>query len=156
PDAGPLREEVPILVEDLDPTVVGIGDVDAPVPIDVHGMWKVELAWSTAFDAPRLHELSSPVESDDMRIALTIRHEEAAVGQPGDVGGQVEMPIVAACDTRYTEGHDHPLAVVGELEDLLPPIVNHPNVSIGVVGVDLDAVRTASPREEVIVLRPCL
>src|SRR5262245_61274534 len=89
PDSGPLRKELPVLVEDLDPTVVGIGDVDAPVPIDVYGMWKVELAWSSAFDAPRFDEPAGPVESDDSRIGVTVRHEEAAVGQPGDVGGQV-------------------------------------------------------------------
>ena len=48
------------------------------------------------------------------------------------------------------------LAVVGEFEDLLHHVVDHPDVLFRIVGTDLDVVRAAAALEEVIPLRPVL
>jgi hypothetical protein len=53
--------------------------------------------------------------------------------------------------------HHELFAVVGELEDLLPRIVNDPHVALRVVRADLDAMRPAPAfGKEMIVLIPAL
>ena len=54
------------------------------------------------------------------------------------------MAAVVAPDQSLTERHDESLAVVGEFEDLLQIVVDDPHVLLGIVGIDLDVMR--SPR----------
>ena len=155
PDVRPLIQEPAGLVEHLDAAVVRVGHVDAPIPIDVDAVGQVELAWPAAFHAPRRHVLAVPVEFDDARVHVAVGHEEAAVGQPRQIGRAAEVRLVGAADAGHPERHHQLLPVVGELEDLLPRIVHHPDVPLRIVGADLDAMRPApAGREQVIVLAP--
>ena len=66
------------------------------------------------------------------------------------------MPFVGPRDASFAQDHDEPFAVVGELEDLLPAVVDDPDVTLGIQWIDLDPVRPATSREQMIVLRPRL
>ena len=62
------------------------------------------------------------------------------------------MCLVVAGDALLAKSHDEPLAVMGELMNLMRvPIYDPEDVSLGIVGIDLDGVWKA---EQVRPLRP--
>src|SRR5262245_1900990 len=66
------------------------------------------------------------------------------------------MLLVFACDSGFSEGHHELLSVVRELENLLPHVVDDPDVPFRIVWADLDLVRTAATLEQAIPLCPRL
>ena len=108
--------------------------------------------------APIHQELPILVELRDTGAAVAIADEERAVRQPIDVGRPIEqLAGVAAALALGAERH-HELAVVGELEDDMQLIIDHPHVLLGIVRAHLDLVRPAAAGhlEELVVLRPRL
>src|SRR3989442_714344 len=154
PDVRPHVEELPIFVEHLDAAVCSIGDIDAPVLVDRHRVYRVELAGAGAGCSPRQEELSIPVELDDARVRVSVGDEEGAVGKPGDVRGPTEMLVVIAGNACHAQGHQELLSVVAELEDLLTHVVDNPYGSLGIVRADLDRVRTAAAFKKLVPLGP--
>ena len=117
----------------------------------MHG---IELAISFTRRSPLEDELSSLVELHHPRVRVAVADEERSVRQPCNVCGTAEVFFVSARNACFSKRHHELLAVVCELEDLLPHVVDHPDVPRRIVGADLHLVRTASAFEQVIPLRP--
>src|SRR5262249_7266045 len=82
-DVAELRLEGPFRVEDLNPLVAGVGDVDVALRVDADGLGAVELAVGRSGRSPLLQEAAVLVEPRD------------AVGGPyavGDVGVRGATP----------------------------------------------------------------
>src|SRR5262249_58483977 len=67
----PLREEIAILVEDLNAIVAAVADEDPSLRIDGDCVRRVELAGGRAFLAPRLDELPILPTLPDARIGVS-------------------------------------------------------------------------------------
>src|SRR5580658_3575618 len=99
-------------------------------------MVDAELAGARAPLAPRLDELAVRRELDDPRIglaAVSVAHEDVAIGGDRDVRRGVELVGALARDTRLAEGQQH-LALRAELDDLMTlavgtGVVARPNVA---------------------------
>ena len=154
-DVGKLVEVLAVLIEDLNAIVGPIGDIHAAVSVDGNRMWRVELAVSGAGCPPGQQELSVLVELYDTRIAISVAYKKRAIRQPGDVGGPLEMFVVVAGLIPHSKGHQQLLAIIGEFENLMMNVVNHPDVVLGIVRADQDGVRSTAILEEMIPLRPC-
>src|SRR5258706_4993306 len=136
-DVRPEVEEVPVLVEDLDPRVAAVGEVDAVTNrVEREAVKIEELAGLAAARLLRpdmlavLREAVDPTESGDV---------EVAVRQPGDVFGLPRMVGLAAGLDLADLHHD--LAAVGrDLEHLLALAVGYPDVALRIVRIDEDAV----------------
>ena len=109
---------------------------------------------TVAARAPRRHVRTVLVELGDARVAEAVGDQEAAVRQPRDVLRPSEMLVVGAGDVGFTKRAHQLLAVVGELVDLVPRIVHHPDVALGIVRADPDLVRPAAALEQLVPLRP--
>ena len=154
PDIRPHVEELPIFVENLNTAVPAIGDIQAAILVDCNRVHRVELAGPGARRSPRHEILSVFVELDHASVRVAVGDVEGAVGKPGDVCRPAEMLIVVAGDARLAQSHQELLSVVAEFEDLLPHVVNHPDVSLGIVWADLDCVRAPAALKELVPLRP--
>src|SRR3982751_4544033 len=66
------------------------------------------------------------------------------------------MFVVVARDVGFAERPNELLAVVGELVDLMPRVVDDPDVMRGIVRADADLVRAAAALEQLVPLRPRL
>src|SRR5262249_50936442 len=66
----PLRDEIAILVEDLNAIVAAVADEDPSLRIDGDCVRRVELAGGRAFPSPRLDELSILRELHDARVGV--------------------------------------------------------------------------------------
>ena len=155
-DVRPRVQELPVLVEDLDPRVRAVADVDTTFAVDgdrVNGVHVAgpRLVGRRALLAPGHQELAVLVELDDPRVDVAVAHEERTVRQPRDVRRPVEVRLVVARHPELAERLHQLLAVVRELVDHVRAIVHEPHVALGVVRVDQHAVR---PDEARVVLFP--
>ena len=117
-------------------------------------MRRIELAISSAGCSPGREKFSIFVKLHDARIAITVADEECAIGQPGDVGGPLEMLVVIAGLVPHAQRHQKLFAVIGKLEDLMVNVVNHPDVVLGIIRTDQHRMRAAPILEEMVPLRP--
>src|SRR5262249_5768979 len=141
----PLREEIAILVEDLNAIVAAVADEDPSLRIDGDGVRRVELAGGRAFLAPRLDELPILRELHDARVgvpAMSICHENIAVRRGHYVARTIEGVGAVTSTPRLAERHQH-LSFLAEFEYLVTLAifagrVGRPDVA---VAVDMETVR---------------
>ena len=89
-----------------------------------------------------MQELAVLVELGHARAGVAVGDEERPVGQPGDVGGPIE--VVRTASRHAALAHRlHQLAVVGEDVDLVHVVVDDPDVLFRIVRVDQQLVRAA-------------
>src|SRR5262245_60038856 len=108
--------------------------------------------------SPIHQKLSVLVELGHSRAAVSVAHEERAVGQPGDIGWPVEeSATVAAFLALGTKCH-YKFSVVSELVNHVKLIIKDPYVLFGIVGTHLDLVGPSSTLhlEEFVMLGPRL
>ena len=67
-DTRPLPEETAVGVEDLDPSILPIANIDAIILVDYHGVRKHEFARAGTVGAPGLDESPAAIEFYDARI----------------------------------------------------------------------------------------
>ena len=121
----PFGEQAAVQIENLDAAVDAVGDEQPVLRIDRHLVRRVELAGSAAVLAPGLDEFPLLVEFHDavvgdllVDLAVTVGHEDVAVGSDEHVGGRVELILGVAGHARLAERHQH-LAVGRELDDVM-------------------------------------
>src|SRR5882724_4152713 len=119
-----------VLIEDLDPLVLAIGDPEPPAGVDDDPMGNVELAGAFALSAPGLDEIPVPVELHDARIAACARRmplsdEYVAVAADGDVGRLVDLPRLPFRSQRQQD-----LSFRTDLVDNMPAIVRRPHIPV--------------------------
>ena len=85
------------------------------------------------FEPHAFDELPVLVELHHARVHVAVGHEERAVRQPGDVGRPPEVRLVVPGYASFAERANELLAVVRELEDLLPEVVDDPDVLLRIV-----------------------
>src|SRR5262245_26152927 len=141
----PLRDEIAILVEDLNAIVAAVADEDPSLRIDGDGVRRVELAGPLAFPAPRLDEFPVLGKLHDARIgvsAMTIGDENVAVRRGHYVARTIEGVGPVTSNPRLAERHQH-LSFRAEFEYLVTLAifagrVGRPDVA---VAVDMETVR---------------
>src|SRR6266850_2666799 len=144
---SPLGQKLPILVEHLRAVVAAIVDEHPPrLRIDRNAVDVVEVTGPRvvrriAFLAPGHHILAVLVELDHPRPVVTVRHDEAAVGEPVDERGAVEMLVVRAGLAVCADRLYFRFAVMRELVNHVLVIVDDPDVLFRIVGADGDEVR---------------
>ena len=84
-DIGPLLDELAILGEDLDAIVRPVADVDAAVAVDGEAVEEIELARPVPEAAELADEFAVLGVLDDAGIPVTVREQEAAVGEEGEL-----------------------------------------------------------------------
>ena len=144
-ELSPLRQEHPVLVEDLNPAVPAVGDKQPAVRVHREIVWRVELTRAGPLLSPRLDELPVFRELHDARVrlaAVAVGDEDVAVRSDQDVGRLIERIGTVAGDSRLAQRHQD-LAIGAELEHLVtlhsPGIaVGHPHVALP---VHMNAVR---------------
>src|SRR5262245_61519691 len=119
-------------------------------------MRKVELARAFSWSTPGHQEFALFVELHDARIDVSITDEERYVGKKRDVRRPGEMCLIVSGNAGFSERSHQLLAVVGELENLVPVIIDHPNVPLRIIRTDADVMRTASTLKQLVPLRPRL
>src|SRR5439155_15684949 len=95
PDVGVGALEIPVVIEDLHPSVRSISDVHVPLRVYCNRVRRIELTRIASTRAPGFDELSVLVELGDARIPVAVRNENISGRIPGDIGRTVE--IVAHC-----------------------------------------------------------
>src|SRR5262245_14315300 len=90
-DVDILRLEIPVAVEDLNPIVASVADVDEALRIDRHRVRDIELAWRGAARSPGLDVLAVLVELGDARVAIAVGDVDVAGRIPGDIGRPIEV-----------------------------------------------------------------
>src|SRR5262245_26421347 len=93
---GPLREKRSVGVEDLDPLIVPVGDIDAALAIDDAVVRKPELAGPGASLAPLEQVLAVARVLHDPGAAVAVGHVDVTIWRKRDVGGQVERVRTAS------------------------------------------------------------
>src|SRR5262245_56292613 len=125
-----FRNEFAVLIEHLDTVVAAVGDEHAAGAIHHHRVKAVELAGALSVLAPCLDEFPVFREFDDplvaVRPAVTVRHEDVAVGCLDNVCWRVERVGSAASDTGLAQ-REHDFAVRVVLNDRLP-LADHPRI----------------------------
>src|SRR5262249_27449925 len=108
----PLRDELAVLIENLDAIVLAITDEQPSSRIEDERVRNIEFARAHAFPAPRLDELSVLVELHDSGIAgcrpssaVSIRDENVAVGSNRDIGRSIELVEAGSRNTGLAEFH---------------------------------------------------
>jgi len=66
-------------VENLDPGVLPIANINAVVLFNHHGMRKHEFAGAGSVGTPALDEITVAIELYDARIPVAVRHKDGAV-----------------------------------------------------------------------------
>ena len=94
----------------------------------------VELAGTRPCLTPRHDELTVLVELHDPIVAVSVDHEDVAIGSNGDVGRAIERVLPITSDAGGAEGHQK-RPVRCELHDLVALVsdtagVRRPNVVI--------------------------
>src|SRR5262249_22505529 len=84
-------------IEDLDPVVLAIADVDAPPGVEDDRVRQVEFPGPSPLLAPLLEQLAVRGELEHAGIAVAVRDVELATRGNGDVGGPVKL---VAADAR--------------------------------------------------------
>src|SRR5262245_44251752 len=125
-----------VLVEDLDAPVPAIGHINTAISINIDRMHGIELTISFTRRAPLEDELPILVKLHHARVRVAVADEKRTVSQPCNVCGTAEVFFVSACNSCFSKGHHEPLAVVCKLEDLLPHIVDDPDMPFGIVRTD--------------------
>src|SRR5262245_59170910 len=127
-----FRNEFAVLIEHLDTVVAAVGDEHAAGAIHHHRVKAVELAGALSVLAPCLDEFPVFREFDDplvaVRPAVTVRHEDVAVGCLDNVCWRVERVGSAAGDTRLAQ-REHDFAVRVVRNDRLP-LADHPRIAL--------------------------
>src|SRR5207248_9633664 len=117
----PLIGQLAVLIEDLAAIVLRLGHEQPSARLHRERVGNVDLARLRAFLAPRLDELAVAGELDDARVgapAVSVGHEDIAVGRDENRGGRVEFVRTVAGDTRLAEPQQN-FAVRTELYDLM-------------------------------------
>src|SRR5882762_4920170 len=136
PDSPGIHEvAVEIVLEDLVRTAIS-----GPQRAVAHDVEQMDIRRLVA-ESPLGQKLPVLVELDHPRPVVTVRHDEAAVGEPVDERGAVEMLVVRAglavcADRLYLR-----FAVMRELVNHVLVIVDDPDVLFRIVGADGDEVR---------------
>src|SRR5215813_2336922 len=141
----PLRDEIAILVEDLNAVVAAVADEEPPLRIDCDRMRRVELPGTRAFPAPRLDEFSILREFHDARVgvpAMPIGDEDVTVRRGDNVAWPIKRVGPVAGNSSLAERHQH-FSIGAEFEYLvafavLAGGVARPDVA---VAVHVEAVR---------------
>src|SRR5881296_1994550 len=155
-ETSELLEILAVLIENLDTAIPPIRNVNPAVPIDVNRVYRIELAITFTRCSPLHEELPILVELHHPGVRVAIADKECSVGQPRNVGRPAKVFFVSARHSCFSKRHNEPLAVVRELEDLLPHVVDDPDVPFRIVWADFYFVRTAPALEQMIPLRPGL
>ena len=149
--------------------VFAVGHENAAIAADADAVHRPELIGPGLVRiggrAPPVHqELAGAIELGHAGAGIAVGHEEGAVGQPGDVGGPVE--VVRAAPGHAALAHRaHQPPVVGEDVDDVLVVIDDPQVLLGIVGADEHLVRPAAGlaesrparrRQQPIVLQPLL
>src|ERR1041385_6179316 len=90
PNACDLRLEGSLAVEDLNPLVPGVGDVDVALGIDHNAVHRRELALCRSSRSPGLDELAVLVKLGDPGVAVSIGYVNVPGSDPRHVGGPLE------------------------------------------------------------------
>src|SRR5438552_18019639 len=134
-ETSELLEILAVLIENLDTAIPPVRNVNTAIPIDVHRVDGVELAITLARRSPLHEELPILVELHHARVRIAIADKECSIGQPRNVGRPAKVFFVSPRHSCFSKCHDEPLAVVRKLEDLLPHVVDDPDVPFRVVRV---------------------
>jgi uncharacterized protein YbjT (DUF2867 family) len=89
----PLRDEPALLIEDLNAVVLAIADEQPSLRVDRDGVRLADLAVARSLAAPLLDErsvLAEPHHAVVRAVAMTVGHEDVAVGRRDDVGRLVK------------------------------------------------------------------
>ena len=84
------------------------------------------------------------VEDDDAVVVQPVGHQHPPVRQERHVLRPAEVGLVAAAHVLLAQRRQQLAAVVGEDENLVAGLVDHPHAPFRVVGADADAVRPRS------------
>src|SRR5271165_224269 len=117
----PFLQKLAILVEDLYAIVGAIADEQASARIECQCMRSIKVARCGSLLAPSLDELAVLVELDDARIrfaAMSVGHEDVAVGSHYDVGRLIEFVRAIASHACLSE-RQQDLAGRRKLENLM-------------------------------------
>ena len=114
------------LAEDQNPVVAAVGDKKPALIVEGQGMGSLELTVAAAFAAPGIDEFSGGREMHDAgdvtgggvgrHAAVTIGHEDVAIGRDGDIAGLIQV-IGAAAGLARRADHQQHLAVLIHLGD---------------------------------------
>src|SRR5262249_25849709 len=120
----PGRDEIAVLVENLDTTVAAIGNVDATQRTAKGDIVRViEIAGRRSFVTPGLDEAAILGEFHDAAVArgiaaMAIGNKNIAIVRNRHAGRPVESIRALSADAHLAKHHQH-LAVLIELENLL-------------------------------------
>jgi hypothetical protein len=145
--ARPLVEEHAVLVEHLDAAVETVRHIHVAVvaygdPVR-YGELAVGFAW--LHRTPPQQRLSLFAELHHAAVGVAVAHEERPVRQPIDHRRPVEVleVVVGTEDAHLSEREHLRLAVVGELVNHMIHVVDDPDVTLRVVRLDVNLVRSA-------------
>src|SRR5204863_2720736 len=90
----PLLQEAALLIENLNPVVLAVADVDSSLRVDPDRMRSLELARPRARGAPREQELAVFIELHYAMVAISIGHEKIAIRGECDISRTIErLPV---------------------------------------------------------------
>src|ERR1019366_3310031 len=144
----PLRNELPVLIEDLNAVVLTVSDEKPSPRIERQGVNNVELAGPHALFSPGHQKLPGLVELHNSGVAVrgsaaavSVGDEDVPVRSDRNLRWRIELVQPRPSDTLLPERQQH-LPVLIHLEDLLPAVIRDPQESILVdrqlVGADED------------------
>src|SRR5664280_3831865 len=130
-DAGPLVNEVAILVEDLYALILTVADIDATLLVDGNRVGQIEFSWACAVLAPGLDVIAVPIELDDARIPITVGSVDVAVFSKGHIGRLVEKAVCLSAGIDPTQYQQNGTRGV-QFEYEIVSIVRCPQVIVGI------------------------
>src|SRR5215467_8802097 len=156
---APFIEVFAVFIEDLDAMIGAVVDEDvAGLRIGRDAVNVVHVAGALLVGrrsllSPIHEEFAVFVEFRDASAVIAVGDEHCAIGEPGYIGGTVEMRAVGAFRLRRADGLHELFAIVGELVDGVHVVIYDPDVLLGIVGIDGDEMRAL---EDFVPLRPAL
>src|ERR1700682_2282330 len=141
-DSGPLLQEVPFGIENLNTLVLTVSDVDQALGIADDCVRGVEFARSSPALTPSLEPVAILIVLDHARVSVTITDVKIAMGPESDVRRAVELPFRQG-RTFFAGGgrlngfslsakqHDHASFRI-ELDDHVRTFIHAPDVVLSI------------------------
>ena len=136
-DARPLGQILSVLVEDLYTLVDAVAHEEPALGVEGHAVGLVELPGTRPCLAPRHDEFPVLVEFHDPIVAVSVDHEDVAIGSNSDVGRTIEGVLPVTGDAGSAEGHQE-RPVLGELHDLMALVSDSAGIRCPDVSVRID------------------
>ena len=156
--AWPFVEKDAVLVEHLDAPVEAVRHIDAAIVAhgDSVGHRELSIALARLQRPPPEQRRPILVELHDSTVRIAVADEERTIREPVDHRRSIEVlqVVVGSEDAHLAEREHLRLAVVRELVDDVVHVIDHPDVPLWIVRLDVNLMRTAAAFEQVVPLFP--